>query len=496
MERARIPLLILLAAFLVLQAGFSLQWPIAHDEAPLFYEAYLMHVEDRLPYKDLYDFQMPGSFAAYYLLGALARFDPFRIRLLDLMLLSALLVMTYRIMRPAGIPAALAGGILFGLHYLQGGASMALQREYLLLLFLAAGLWIGTRGSLSPARRFAFGFFFGLAGTIKPHAVIGLTPFLFLDVREISRTPGVSFLRALAVSIPFLLIGAALPLTAVLLWLGAMDALGSFLDIARNYWPLYAQIDGLLEVRDRAGRTGFILDQIWRLGGNGYWLIPAAIGVWLAPQDFKRPAGLIAGLAVCYALYPALTGQFFPYHFLPFVYFILLLSSLCLSRISSQWRPAAALVLFLAILLNVRPSAAFLQQIEGKPVVTSTDRAGEIRRFLEANLEAGETVQPLDWTGGTLLAMLQARAPLATRYVFDFYFYHHVSEPYIQSLRADFVSQLQEARPRFIIEVTAMDKPWVNGEDTSREFPQLRALLNRDYFIRLRRDDYQVHERK
>ena len=164
--------------------------------------------------------------------------------------------------------------------------------------------------------------------------------------------------------------------------------------------------------------------------------------------------------------------------------------------ISSQWRPAAALVLFLAILLNVRPSAAFLQQIEGKPVVTSTDRAGEIRRFLEANLEAGETVQPLDWTGGTLLAMLQARAPLATRYVFDFYFYHHVSEPYIQSLRADFVSQLQEARPRFIIEVTAMDKPWVNGEDTSREFPQLRALLDRDYFIRLRRDDYQVHERK
>ncbi len=132
--------------------------------------------------------------------------------------------------------------------------------------------------------------------------------------------------------------------------------------------------------------------------------------------------------------------------------------------------------------------------MEGKAVSTSTDRAGEISRFLERNLKPGEAVQPLDWTGGALLAMLQTRAPLATSYVFDFYFYHHVSHPYIQSLRSDFMNQLREVSPRFIIEVTAIDKPWVTGEDTSRDFPELRAFLDERYFITIEREDYIIYE--
>jgi hypothetical protein len=79
-------LLALLAAFLIIQAGYSTQWPIAHDEAPLFYEAFLMRADGLVPYRDLFDFQMPGSFAAYSILGVLSGFDSFRIRILDLAL--------------------------------------------------------------------------------------------------------------------------------------------------------------------------------------------------------------------------------------------------------------------------------------------------------------------------------------------------------------------------------------------------------------------------
>ena len=39
------------------------------------------------------------------------------------------------------------------------------------------------------------------------------------------------------------------------------------------------------------------------------------------------------------------------------------------------------------------------------------------------------------------------------------------------------MNDLQTASPRFIIEVTAIDKPWISGADTSREFPELRAFL-------------------
>ena len=91
--------------------------------------------------------------------------------------------------------------------------------------------------------------------------------------------------------------------------------------------------------------------------------------------------------------------------------------------------------------------------------------------------------------------MLETRTPIATPYVFDFYFYHHVSKPYIQSLRVVFVQPLAAASPRFIIEVTAIDKPWVSGEDTTREFPELRAFLNENYSVTMDRDDYIIYER-
>ena len=95
MKRLTTILLILLAILLITQAAFSLQWPIVHDEAPLFYEAFLMRAEGRIPYRDIFDFQMPGSFAAYYFLGLLSSFDPLRIRILDLILLGSLLTTTF-----------------------------------------------------------------------------------------------------------------------------------------------------------------------------------------------------------------------------------------------------------------------------------------------------------------------------------------------------------------------------------------------------------------
>jgi hypothetical protein len=79
--------------------------------------------------------------------------------------------------------------------------------------------------------------------------------------------------------------------------------------------------------------------------------------------------------------------------------------------------------------------------------------------------------------------------------VFDFYFYHHVSDPYIQSLRADFLDRMRIARPRFIVEVTAVDKPWIIGEDTSRDFPEFRKFLRENYSVKIQKDDYVVYER-
>lgn len=496
MRRPLYILLGILALLFIVQAWLSLQWPIAHDEAPLFYEAFLMRADGSIPYRDIFDFQMPGSFAAYYALGTLSGFTAFGIRILDMLILLSLIVITFFFMQRFGRMTAFAAAVLFGLKYLQGGPSMALQREYLLLIFIALAVWISMRDILTPKHRFTLGLLFGLSAIIKPHAAIGLIPILLFDIADMIKGRKLTLFNAAARSILPASAGFFIPIIIVIAWLSFNNALTPFLKIAMNYWPLYSQINGLMEITPTAQRIPFLLNQVWRLGGNGLWLLPAALGVYL--NQNKRIV-LLTSLALCYAIYPALSGQFFQYHYIPFIYFIILLASLSIStfdlRPSTINKYLLAIIFFAVILLDVRPSSAFIRQLEGKPVITSTYRANEIARFLEGNLHEGDTIQPLDWTGGTLLAMLETHTRIATPYVFDFYFYHHVSSPYIQSLRMDFLDRMRIARPRFIIEVTAADKPWIVGEDSSREFPEFRKFLRENYSIKIQKDDYAVYER-
>jgi hypothetical protein len=487
-------ILALLAAFLLAEAAFSLFWPIAHDEAPLFYEVFLMRAEGRIPYRDIFDFQMPGSYAVYYWLGVFSGFDDFRIRILDLLLLATLIIITFSSMHRFGWMPALAAGLLFSLKYIQGGPSMSLQREYLLLIFIALALWIALQDNLTPAQRAWLGLFFGLAATIKPHAAIGLVPILLVDIAGMVKSHGLTPLNAILKSGLPMFGGFLLPVISIIAWLGYAGALSPFLDIAQNYWPLYAQINGEMAVNAGAARWSFILDQLWRLGGNGWWILSAAVGIYFAlrQEHFRKPVYLLIGLTISYVLYPAFSGQFFPYHWLPFLYIIILLSALCF--VEMRWQ--TSLLLLVVILLSLRVPNAIFRQIEGKPIATASSRADQIKLYLAKHLEEGDTVQPLDWTGGTLLAMLETRAHIATPYVFDFYFYHHVSEPYIQRLRAKFMNDLRASPPRFIVEVTAIDRPWVSGEDTSREFPELRAFLEGNYSITIQKDDYVIYERR
>lgn len=501
MQRLTINVLLLLAALLVVQAAFSLQWAPTHDAAPLLYEAFLMQ-NGQTPYKDFFDFQMPGSYIAYYLLGIVSNFGPVRLRIIDLVILAGILTITSFAMRRFGKAAAFAAPILFGLKYLQGGPSLALQREYLILPFIALSIWIGVTDSLTFRKRLILGLLYGLAATLKPHAAFGLVPFLLFDMADLRERRELT-LSTLAKQIIFpVASGFAIPVSLVIVYLAITHSLSPFLDIALNYWSLYSQINGEMAVTPSAERTAYLLNQIWRLGGSGLWLIPAAFGIHL---NRNRQTYLLASLALIFALYPALTGQFFPYHYIPFIYTIILVASLAVkveSRKSNvptfDFRLSTfALIAFLLVAFaTIRPSPTFLRQLEGKPIATSTDRAEQMVEYLEKNLEPGDKVQPLDWTGGSLLAMLETRAPIATSYIFDFYFYHHVSNPYIQSLRADFMDQLQESEPRFIIEVTAIDKPWVSGEDTSLDFPELRAFLAENYSVTMEKEDYMIYERR
>jgi hypothetical protein len=92
--------------------------------------------------------------------------------------------------------------------------------------------------------------------------------------------------------------------------------------------------------------------------------------------------------------------------------------------------------------------------------------------------------------------MLIARAQIATRFVNDFHFYHHLSNLYIQDLRKEFIQDLKAAPPRFIISYAGEDKPWVRGEDTTQEFSSLEKFIEKNYQVVLEQDGIMIYERR
>ncbi len=122
----------------------------------------------------------------------------------------------------------------------------------------------------------------------------------------------------------------------------------------------------------------------------------------------------------------------------------------------------------------------------------SDGRVDQIATYLQDHLRPSDSVQPLDWTGGAIHAMLLSKAKLATPFAYDFYFYHDISKPYIKGLRRRFVSDLLETRPRFVIDI--LDKPHPSGHDTTREFPELFQILNDNYRVAFQGKGFVIYE--
>jgi hypothetical protein len=269
-----------------------------------------------------------------------------------------------------------------------------------------------------------------------------------------------------------------------------------------RYWPLFARLGGLHETIADQDRLAYLWSGIRALGGHGIWLVPAGAGLALALQRWGfasvlgRFAALQLALLVTHGVYPAFSGQFWPYHWFPFVFSLSAASALCWVRLDGRehrgLRFGAAAGFVAMLVLHFHTPAPLQRFLAGAPPEDPDGpRVAEITAFLQSHLRATDTVQPLDWTGGAADAMLRAQARLATPYVCDFHFYHHISSPYIQMLRQRFLAALATGRPTYVIRIMTR-KPWVQGLDTTREFAGLDAFLSTHYSRCLAGDGYDI----
>ena len=486
------------AIALVVVAALSLHWRCAHDSPPMIYMGFLI-THGAVPYRDFFEVNFPGTFFVLAAVGRVAGWGDLGFRVFDLLCLAIICASTFLWMRRSGRLAALVAAVAFALWYLAAGPEMSLQREYLALVPLSVVLVLaaGASGSRPLLRLFLSGLLTGAALVIRPHVLLLAATPLVLQWRE-SSSSAPAGRRGAA-----LLAGLCLAPGGMFLYLLLSGGLGPFLDIAVHYWPLHTHLTGQHRPIGGLARVVYLA---WSLrdGLMTFYLPAALLGLVVLRGDPARRSGawLVGGLLLAAAVYPAVSGQFWSYHWLPFHYAALCAAALAAGAATAGERGAGrgVAVTMVVLLLLALASLAVEQARRSRGGAGPNSRprlavADSIGTFLCSRLEPGDTVQPLDWTGGSHHGMLLARARLATRFMYDYEFYFAVEDPYVVGLRREFVSALTAARPRFVVEVFE-DKPWPEGPGTTREFPELRVFLAENYVTVRETSAFRILERR
>lgn len=488
----------------------SLRWPIEHDGPMVLYPSYLAWSGLRIPYRQLFDVNFPGSFFLYGLLGWLSGLNDVVLQVFDAAFVLLLGGTVFKLLPKQQRIGGTIGFFVFVAYYFGLHSQFELQREFFLTLLLCGAVSLAS-SEFDKYQMLWIGVLAGFATTIKAPILLSFLWIVAMVLWEKGRER-----KGLALQFGF---GLAMPILATIGYLLSVGALEDFLTMSRNYLPLYAMTDGWHRVMDRHTKTAYTIQNTlpvnWYSGQRwiliGTFLANAAV-LGITPEN-RRIFRIWLGLLPLLLVLPAFAGQFFLYHFLPFMFFAFVGTGSFLTL--PDLEPGAGLLqgqkgafrkwLFIAasaltVCFSVWTFYGFLPYAyyaatHRSNLITEGERVAVMSQYLRVHLRRGESVQPLDWTGGSLHAMQKARAPLATRFIYDFLFYQNVSTEYIRGLRTQFLDEFDRARPQILLQVYAEDKPWMSGPDTTRSFPALEHRIVSRYHVTVNRPGYRIWER-
>jgi hypothetical protein len=509
--------LLLITILAVLLAAASLSSPMTLDTPLLHYWAWLVNEQQLAPYRDAFETSMPMTLLVHMGIGSILGYDDVHIRIADILILAVFCGLSFRWLRRIDTTAAWAASALFALVYLAHGTGMSLQRDYLAIIPIVAALG-ALPATDAPVRRSTWllvGVLFALAALIKPHALLALIPLLWTYwQRPLQESDAGS--TGSWVDLMWLLLGLAMPVLLCAAWLASLGGLTAFIEMTLGYLPLHNQLNGNSEAIEGLQHVEYLWGNFIHLGGYARWLGAALFGIFYfltcctsTPRQ-KREVMLVLGLIMVFAVYPAVAGKFWRYHYLPLLYFLIVGASLLLAQSRRSADKAGgnklaarlpSLCFFLTILVSVKHLYLLPAQAVNTLAQTATEqtvadgRVAALENWLQQNLQAGDTLQVLDWGGGALHALLRARQPIATRFLYDYHFYHSQSEPLIHKLRAEFIEQLRAASPSYIIENRMNQGVRPHGRDTTPTFAALQQLLSENYFVLTTVRGYRIYQR-
>lgn len=460
-----------LAAVLLVR---SMQWGVRLDAPMVLYPARLFVTGERLPYRDIVEFNLPATYVIYGLMDRLIGSE-LGYRIVDAaLMIGAGAASTVAFRLPTRWAAVIATSLFAFTHFYAGGVD-CLQRE---MFIVALAMFVGAL--LVHRRWVVAGAVAAVCLWMKFHAVLLIAPFVWDAIRT---SPSDELRRGL-VRFVGVVAGAS---GLVLLSLVALGIFDAWREMVTEYLPFYGRMAGTWNFSSDA--TNLWTRRIWLFlqptdhpAVLGLALVPALLlrrppTSPAAPDPTRSLLGFYAG-AIAYVL---VQGTFWHYQSIPEMFAI---GSICGFLICDAperrgYAQLARVGLALAVAFHVAGPSTFdaMQwELSGR-----NDESVRMAERLREELPPGETVQPIETVTGALDAMWRADVPIATSFVFDIVFYYRSDAPVIARWRRRFLDELDRSRPYFLLEAVDgyMARPYGPGSDN--EFPELHEWIRANY---------------
>ena len=434
----------------------SLNWSLVGDSTIFHFIAIQMQM-GALPYRDIFDVNMPLTYLIHAAIVATAGISDVAWRVFDLAVAAVMAGLILILIWPAGRAAAILAVLVVLATHLLLGPNATGQRDYVMSIPMLAAALASLRATDDRERRHLFlllvGTFAMIAASIKPSGIL-LTGLPALVIRGL-RWRDAMWITAGAAA-------AALPVLVILI---AWGALGPFVAMIRELWPIYASM-GVFTVT--------------AIQGGAVWLAPIgglALAAALSLAAPKPPrVRLTVGLACFGLVHLLIQRKGWSYHFYPLGIGLACWGACSLAALS-RWRTGLCLMVVAATLswrvAQLRPETYELAARTG-PFPRA---AAAMQSALESRLPRGARVQMLDSDNGAFLAMARAGMRQAT--------------PHIQwfslilgrdSVRREFLAAL-EAHPPAAILLTNSQWPMAQGFEAADQWAQFVALLASHYVL-------------
>lgn len=478
MTRLKAVLAACLALFLAIFVVRSISWPFVYDAALIRYANFLMQ-HHLAPYRDIQDYNLPGSYFFDWLVTHTLGVSALAWRVYDLLLVTASGVAMYRIARPYSRFAGFYAAALFAFFHARDGAGQSGQRDLLITALVLAGVALMLReGKRWLVRAALFGLCLGVAATIKPTAMIALPMILLLPDAESSERPMWQLVGAV-------LAGSVVAPLAALVWLCRMHSVAVFWKTLTVFIPMHAQL----------GNLGF-----WPLltrcitASHGTILVIALALAFSDSRHGLRRLRVLLGAGMVYGLISYFVqAKGYPDHRYPFAAFLFLFAAMEFThalRSPGYRRIVGVAGLLFGTVLSGLSMARALRDHWPSELVASLTR--------DLTLLGGDAlsnkVQCIDTVDGCIETLYDMRLVQSTGFVYDEFLFSAADAVSSQQadvrteLRESFLNQLKSQPPRVMV---VMPRLFPLGPDDYAKlsrWPEFARFLDDCYSLQVQRN--------